>query len=247
MKILDRELLRKEIGISKQVPIYYMSQEVVIKSYEEVEDDKVRKCIDNEDGELDNLISLRPFEEVVVVISPTEDIKFHSIIHFTEDGGYRNFAITSSGVFHNRTIRENFSFGDIDIERDAEMYRTNSHLTVFSLLPFTRKTNRVVLATGPATSRKANGTSKTKKQNFLYVTTEKKVVTGSKRSDGTGIVNRECYGITKVAGFQRFFHVKPDSKGSDRHGNPTVGWTWVQPHLRGEGQELEAKIRIWNR
>tara|TARA_R110000851_G_C13041830_1_gene562204 strand:+ start:16 stop:756 length:741 start_codon:yes stop_codon:yes gene_type:complete len=246
MKILDRELLRKELGIPKQVPIYYISSEVVEDCHDRMKEEEVHKYIDDIDGALGGLISLRPFDEVVLVWTVKEETGHTSITHYLEDGRYRSF-MERDGVYLNMTIRENFSFVSPDIKKDVEWLRVNRHVAVFSLLPFTRKTNRVVLATGPATSIKANGSTKTKKQNFLYITTDKKVVTGSKRTLGGTIINRECYGITKVAGFQRFFHVKPDSKGSDRHGNPTVGWTWVQPHLRGEGQELEAKIRIWNR
>lgn len=240
MEIINDQLLRKSLGISKDVPVYYLSEKVIVHSIKKMLEESELSGNDFYNQDIDYIIDSRPFDEVVIIeTGEMYESKhfFYHISHFTKDGRYRSFTKQSNlPDIKNETIRENFDILNIDIERDTEEFRLNKIAAIRSLSPFSVKKNRISLAEGK--SKKQGKGNKYKKAKFLYVTSDT-----YEARDTKNVRVHDSFQCGKWAGHKRHYHKYPETKGHDRNENEVIGWTWVSPYNRGEGKEIQNKIR----
>lgn len=241
MELIPDKILRDGLGVKKDTPVYYLGESVVNNSF-----DKLIKSNDdyhNVSKNADDYISKRPFDECVIIFSSKKD-SFYLITHFENNETYRSFSYSSKeGINHkllNNTVRENFNFSKINIEEDARMVRLNQNAMISAIAPFCIKKNIVSLSESKTIKHGKKG--KSKKQKFLYVTSN---TYEPSNQEFKNIKTHESFNITKVAGHMRTYHKNPETKGHDRHGNNVVGWTWVRPYTKGEGLEIQNKIRLF--
>lgn len=257
MELIPDKLLRDELGIDKNAPVYYISPEAqvdaMISQYESGELEKSR----TNDG-LEDLINKRPFDECVIIsknfltpervvektfredfIKNSKESDIYCIVHFTEDGRFRNFTFHNDNQqFENNTVRERFNMGLVDVEKDFDRIKLNKSRCLFAITPFSVKKNRLCLSEGRTIKQGKKG--KSKKQKFIYITS---TVYESKKTEFNNVKCHESFEVTQVAGHPRYYRKNPETNGHDRNGNSVVGWTWVKPYPRGEGKDAEVKIR----
>ena len=233
MRIIPDKLMREALSISKQVPVYYVDMQVIYDAGQERE--KQFNADENQEF-MENFADYRPFDEVVIVV---EREKRYELVHFLSDGTFRNFSQDAGMEITNQTIRERFAAGKMNVDEDRKRYEQNVNNARAFAMPFSVKKNVVAACEGRtyAFGRKNNS----KKQRFLYVTSS------VKESIPSGGRIGEVFQITSVAGHRRTFRKNPETRGHDRYGLGVVGWTWVRPYKKGDGEEIMTKIRLWTK
>jgi len=241
MRIFTDQMLKDGLEIQKVPMTYYLSEKVALESLKEAEKGAF--------PDADKLIEVRPFDEVILILTHTDEFGIDAtttILHVTENGEYRNFQYTPLVGFINKTIRENFTkrfeSGALDmfdhVEEDREQLRLNQAAMALLLIPFIQKKTELHFCTGKALT--TTNKNKYKKKNYMLVskTGKRYLPSGGHKKLGTVVAHSVC-------GHTMHFHKKPDSVGSDRNGNITIGSTWRRPHTSGVGEIVINRIRLW--
>ncbi len=238
MQVLPDQLLRKSLKIKNDIPVYYISEKVMLDSVEKEFGSDLEIVMSYGTDRMDELIDKRPFDECVMILGSHDNDPNVGIVHFTKDGSFRNFVFFKDSLeIQNTTVRERFSFDDIDIERDKKLIHANNTFALYCITPFAIKKNKIILAEGRTVKHGKKG--KIKKQKYIYVSSS------TYEAVKSGVSTYVTYSVHSVAGHVRRYEKNPDTNGHDRNGNDVVGWTWVRPYVTGEGLEIMEKIRIW--
>ena len=254
MKIFTNNELKAVLGLTKLPPVYYLESHIV----EACEKEVTGTLVDSDDVALS-----RPFDEVVLITEMKYDtpeltnVHQSLVVHFTSDGEYRNFNWCSASGYkpkwNNTTIREQFKnctleegllkLAGRDLSKDSETFSINQSHMVRSLLPFSHKSSVLSLESTLLREPRLRNPKKARAvaQNYILVTPK-----GTHQgASGTTVPESQRIAATLVCGHWRVFRKKPQSVGSDRHGNALIGKTWVAPYKRGEGEVILEKIRLW--
>lgn len=230
MKTLDNDIIRKEFGIGKNVPIYHTCHETIVAVKDSKNGvDAIEKVLDDPSGSM-------PFDVMVV----SEHV---------EKGEYEYFLVVyfnSNSCTVNRIFRSDsrvVSREDYTMTEGATKEWEDSMLVYISML-FAYKKTRIILAETVVERKNKKGKTKRVPQKVTYLSFDDLTVRTPRNSNTFKEV--ASYLSHKVAGHWAYF--KEGSRmenGHDRYGNDIRGKTWKRPYTKGEGLEIMETIRIW--
>jgi len=218
------DLFKIHFPKEKETPmIYYMSSKVLHAGMLElkrlVSENIPIKVIQRD------LLNIRPFDNMILSWDSDQG---EGIVFLSTPTAFIAYTSSSAGS----------SFKIVPRDEDSK----NNGVILSAFASFDLPRTGLVMVEGVTNVMKGNKTRR-KPQNYLLVVSDRE------RKENTYKVAGNKYSepmyASQVCGHKRRFHKNPKTVGHDREGSVVIGWTWVTPHIRGDGKELYDKIRLF--